>query len=111
MAVNIRKFNQPQLYNYKYDQLNRITRMDVWRGLDSTSNSWPMATVSNDYTERIAYDGNGNILKYFRNAKGALPYMDSLTYHYKANTNQLDHVRDAIPSTWSAVDIDKSKPE
>jgi hypothetical protein len=30
MAVNISKLNQPQLYGYSYDQLNRITGMDVW---------------------------------------------------------------------------------
>lgn len=31
MAVNIGQFNQPQLYNYQYDQLNRIVKMDVFR--------------------------------------------------------------------------------
>ena len=32
MAVNIGKFSQPQLNHYRYDQLNRITGMDVHRG-------------------------------------------------------------------------------
>ena len=34
MATNFGKFNKPLLYNYKYDQLNRLTRMDAYTGLN-----------------------------------------------------------------------------
>lgn len=40
MGVNIGKLNQPQLYNYQYDQLNRLTKMDTYRGYSTGSNNW-----------------------------------------------------------------------
>jgi hypothetical protein len=35
MSVNIGKLNNPLLYNYQYDQLNRIVAMDAFTGLDT----------------------------------------------------------------------------
>ena len=45
MGVNIGKLNDlgsaPLFYNYTYDQLNRLTGMDVYNGFNSTAtNSW-----------------------------------------------------------------------
>lgn len=107
MAVNIKKLNQPQLYNYKYDQLNRITRMDVFRGLNESTNQWsnPLSPVS-DYKERIAYDANGNILKYYREGVTGNLDMDKLAYHYNANANQLNYVEDSVSSSNYSNDID-----
>ncbi len=107
MAVNIGKFSQPQLYNYKYDQLNRLTQMDVYRGLDSSTNQWqgPLSLLS-DYQERVSYDGNGNILKYKRNGLGSTPDMDKLVYNYEAGTNQLKYVYDSVAAGNYAEDID-----
>jgi hypothetical protein len=31
MGVNIRSLSSPLLYNYQYDQLNRLVRMDAWK--------------------------------------------------------------------------------
>jgi hypothetical protein len=31
MAVNIEALNNPLLYNYQYDQLNRLVGMDAWK--------------------------------------------------------------------------------
>src|SRR5207249_4997268 len=53
MAVNIGKFNDPRLYNYKYDQLNRITAMDSYQGLNTTFNAWLSLTNHDEYKERI----------------------------------------------------------
>jgi RHS repeat-associated protein len=106
MAVNIGQFSQPQLYNYGYDQLNRLVKMDVYRGLDSATNSWSGLTAINDYKERIAYDGNGNIKTYVRHGYSATPDMDSLSYNYYAGTNQLNHVNDGINSANYTTDID-----
>jgi RHS repeat-associated protein len=113
MAVNIGKLNQPQLYNYGYDQLNRIVSMDVYRGLNQDSNSWSNMpdTSVHEYRERVAYDANGNILKYLRNGSGGTVAMDSLTYHYYAGTNRLSHVNDKIDSTFYTEDIDNQIPE
>ncbi|HEY1201920.1 MAG TPA: hypothetical protein VGE79_13100, partial [Niastella sp.] len=85
-------------YNYRYDQLNRLTGQDVYKGFDTAANSWNGMTSNNDYLkERIAYDANGNILKYLRNAmSGSGVDMDSLTYKYYKGTNQLRQIRDAV---------------
>jgi RHS repeat-associated protein len=105
-AVNIGKLNQLQLYNYGYDQLNRIVSMDVYRGFDQANNNWNSLSAVNDYKERIAYDANGNILKYLRQGYGSVLGMDSLNYNYNAGTNQLNHIRDQVASTAYSVDID-----
>ena len=48
--------------------------------------------------ERIAYNANGNILKYLRKSiKGTDAHMDSPNYFYYANTNQLKRITDSIP--------------
>ena len=115
MAVNINNLTIPggvanaggaMLYNYKYDQLNRITQMDAYTGL--SSNSWTGITLKNEYKERVAYDANGNILKYLRNGnKTASIVMDSLGYKYYANTNQLSSVTDNVSaSAYTSPDAD-----
>jgi len=91
-SIPLRYLNQ--LYNYKYDQLNRLVEMDMYRGLDN-NNTWSTLTFSDLYKERYSYDGNGNILTVLRNSHlTANPLMDSLTYFYTGGTNRLDHIRD-----------------
>lgn len=106
MAVNIgfpyaTSQQAPQLYNYSYDQLNRITGMDVFRCATLNTNSWSGMAMVNDYKERVSYDANGNILKYLRQGFGANIDMDNLTYNYtyasgKLVNNKLNFVRDTI---------------
>ncbi|HVU57803.1 MAG TPA: RHS repeat-associated core domain-containing protein [Puia sp.] len=86
----------PLLYNYHYDQLNRITGMDAYYGLNQTTNSWAGLLSTADFRERVSYDGNGNIQGYKRNNFGetGLP-MDSLHYNYTTGTNKLDFIRDS----------------
>ncbi|MBP6024925.1 hypothetical protein [Ferruginibacter sp.] len=120
MAVNIAKFNSAAgaagdtalLYNYKYDQLNRLKSMDAFRGLNTTANTWTSSlTKLTAYRERISYDANGNILTYKRNGHlAATPVMDSLNYTYNAATNQLNRVQDlATSNTAYADDIDDNQ--
>ncbi|MES2773902.1 MAG: hypothetical protein V4722_06940, partial [Bacteroidota bacterium] len=102
MAVNIRKLTTlsatgsiaagPVLYNYRYDQLNRITKMDAFAAVNSDYAS--LTTLGDTYKERIGYDPNGNILTYIRNGDAARPAMDDLTYHYQAGSNKLNYVAD-----------------
>ncbi|OJW42024.1 MAG: hypothetical protein BGO56_05075 [Sphingobacteriales bacterium 48-107] len=54
MAVNIRGIGDAKLYNYQYDQLNRIVAMDAYSGLQSNNTWTPVA--SDDYKERVSYD-------------------------------------------------------
>jgi RHS repeat-associated protein len=103
MVVNIGKFNNPLLYMYTYDQLNRLTAMDVDSGLNQSTNSWSSGlTGISDYKERIAYDPNGNITQYLRNGTGTVNLaMDSLSYFYnksggKLINNQPNYIRDEV---------------
>jgi RHS repeat-associated protein len=107
MAVNIGILNNPKLYNYHYDQLNRLTGMDVLNGTNTGINLWTNGlTDTADYRERASYDPNGNILTYTRNGYGGTQGMDNLTYHYNSNTNQLNHIGDAVASGNYPNDLD-----
>ncbi len=94
MAVNIPEIGNPLVYNYHYDQLNRIVAMDAYQGLNDQNGTFTPVSLST-YQERVSYDPNGNILKYNRHGDAARISMDSLTYTYKPKTNQLDEVADA----------------
>ncbi|HTE13351.1 MAG TPA: deaminase domain-containing protein, partial [Chitinophagaceae bacterium] len=97
MAVNISKLNQPVLYNYQYDQLNRLKGMDMFKGNNTAPNLWSSGlTGTADYQEMIQYDANGNITNYLRNGWGTKQTMDSLSYKYIAGKNQLEFVRDQV---------------
>ncbi|PWU02589.1 MAG: hypothetical protein C5B52_05040 [Bacteroidetes bacterium] len=93
MGVNLPKLGTTKLYNYHYDQLNRMVAMDVYNGLVPAAGTFTPASVT-DYQERVAYDANGNILSYSRNGDASRTAMDNLTYTYKPATNQLDKVVD-----------------
>jgi RHS repeat-associated protein len=102
MAVNIPKLGGGvKVYNYHYDQLNRLLNMDVFNGLSPTAGTFvPVSTT--DYKEQISYDANGNILTYLRNGDAARTAMDNMAYTYKANKNQLDKVVDAAADATAA---------
>ncbi|KIC89064.1 hypothetical protein, partial [Flavihumibacter sp. ZG627] len=93
MAVNISGLNGAQLYNYQYDQLSRLTGMDSYQQFTPSSNQWTSPlTTQQAYKERIAYDGNGNILQYLRQGMATKLAMDSLQYKYNYSaTGQLLH--------------------
>jgi RHS repeat-associated protein len=91
------------LYNYKYDQLNRITGMDAYNNYNVAGNNWSGMVKLDQYQERVSYDANGNIQKYLRNGHltGANLRMDSLTYLYDtaSKRNRLLRVTDSVPPT------------
>jgi hypothetical protein len=100
--------NLPVGYSYGYDQLNRITGMRQ-HTIANGASSWSNSNIINDYKEDVAYDANGNILKYLRNGTtqgGSSLGMDSLTYFYNLNTNQLNTIHDSVPAGNYSVDID-----
>lgn len=105
MAVNIPILGTTKVYNYKYDQLNRLVIMDMFNGLNPVAGTFT-ASISTDYRERISYDPNGNILTYQRNADATRSGMDNLTYSYKPNSNQVHKVVD-ITSDASAANYPK----
>ncbi|BAV06167.1 YD repeat-containing protein [Filimonas lacunae] len=109
MAVAIPKLGDAKLYNYHYDQLNRLVQMDAYNGINTTTGTFTPIKL-NDYKERISYDPNGNIQSYLRNGvttNGIYPAMDSLTYDYYANNNRLKHIGDNTTYTNNySTDID-----
>jgi RHS repeat-associated protein len=125
MAINIRALGPiggkrdvgPMLYNYKYDQLNRIGSMDAWAA-DGTFK--PINTMAlTDFAERYTYDPNGNIMSLNRNGDTANQSMDQLTYKYiyaktggagngeyvpgSAPTSGVDHLTNQLSSITDAV--------
>jgi len=96
MGVNIGKLSAPLLYNYQYDQLNRLVHMDAWK---RTATAWSALSPTTDYQENIAYDPNGNIKDYRRNSDSSASgnQMDRLHYVYIDGTNRLDHIADTVP--------------
>lgn len=94
MVVNIPQLGNAGVYGYRYDQLNRIKGMNSFNGFANATNTLTAAAVL-DYRERVTYDPSGNIRTYIRNGNAARFSMDSMTYTYKANKNQLDRVVDS----------------
>ncbi|MBS1567772.1 MAG: hypothetical protein JST39_25535, partial [Bacteroidetes bacterium] len=107
MGVNISALTHPLLYNYQYDQLNRIVSMDAW---NRSGGAWFNIAKLPDFAERVSYDPNGNILSYMRNGNntfsGSPIAMDKLRYSYISGTNRLDYITDSVPSGNYTVDID-----
>ena len=124
MAVNNRALDREStaggpllLYNYTYDQLNRITAMDAYNGFNTESSQWTALNKLDIFKERVAYDGNGNILNYLRHGHRTPHQMDNLSYKYYSGTNRLSHVLDSVASgTYGAgqgdvADIDNQSPD
>jgi len=107
IGANIGALGHPLLYNYQYDQLNRLVHMDAW---NNTGSTWSSSTILPDFQENVAYDPNGNILQYKRNGNntfaGSNINMDSLNYAYTYGTNKLDHISDNVASGNYPNDID-----
>ena len=104
MTVAIKKFGNANGYVYGYDQLNRIKKMDTWN--NATAGALPSTwTLQTAYQERVAYDPNGNIKTYTRNANTGVQ-MDNLAYNYYTGTNRLSQVTDGVAAASFTTDID-----
>lgn len=112
-------------YSYGYDQLNRLREMQAHDlSAAATAGSWNNTTIVDDHKESFSYDANGNIITLFRNgvaSNGRMLAMDDLSYHYYyytldntrktympgqplpadawTLTNQLAHIKDAVPAS------------
>ena len=112
-VLSVGQFNNTVGYSYRYDQLNRLKRM-LHHPLTAGDGSWSAFTADSIYKEVIAYDGNGNILQYYRNGSGAngkQRAMDNLSYGYSRDAsgnlvnNRLLRVQDAVTSTEYSEDL------
>ena len=106
MSVNIGKLNAPLLYNYQYDQLNRIVAMDAFTGLNESNNTWNPLTTDNSYQERLSYDANGNIKSYLRNGTGATFNLNNYNYTYQSGSNRLLSIQNSVNNQTSNYDYD-----
>ncbi|WP_315815569.1 hypothetical protein [Paraflavitalea speifideaquila] len=96
------------LYNYKYDQLNRLKEMDTYKGFTAISNSWSGLKLMGQYKERLSYDANGNILQYKRygDKSGTEALMDNMQYSYYPQTNKLQGIADNVSPALYTMDLD-----
>lgn len=103
---------KPLGYAYDYDQLNRITSMQAYDGLNAKFNNWN-SLVSAPYATAYSYDGNGNLQTLTRKGttSGGTPLdMDDFKYHYSPGRNRLEYVNDAVPAANYPEDIDDQLP-
>ena len=110
MAVNLPRAGSPMVYNYHYDQLNRIAQMDAFT---ATGIAFGGLTNNGDYGEKASYDANGNIQAYKRNGSSAAggQSMDDLTYHYyTGSANKLEYITDAVGAQAYTGDVDNMQP-
>ncbi|MGN6492806.1 MAG: RHS repeat-associated core domain-containing protein [Agriterribacter sp.] len=100
------------LYNYRYDQLNRLVDMDTYRGFNATTNSWSGMDGVFYHREHYTYDANGNILRASRNGNlSANQLMDSLHYYYTPGTNRLEYIDDSATTVYGInIDIKDQSP-
>ncbi len=113
MSVNIGKLAQPVVYNYRYDQLNRLKKMTALFAANTCGTGkyelWDnaLSNTNDDYGETISYDPNGNISTYERKGTSAIhTQMDKLEYFYASGTNQVDRLQDDIDHLYYDNDID-----
>ncbi|XOV94612.1 MAG: RHS repeat domain-containing protein [Bacteroidota bacterium] len=94
-------------YAFRYDQLNRIKKSDLYFNLDTDNNFWKQEDYqSNRFNSSYQYDPNGNITELNRNGgiDGAGMVMDRISYEYdvvggKLNSNRLLNAFDDIDIT------------
>lgn len=111
--VNANTNFKPLGYAYSYDQLNRITAMRAYDGLNPISNNWNSVVSLQDYATAYFYDGNGNLQTLSRKgsaAAGSPIDMDDFKYHYYPGRNRLEYVNDAVPAGNYPEDIDDQLP-
>lgn len=102
---------------YRYDQLQRIKKTNVFEGADTRSINEITASVldNGNWSTEYTFDGNGNLLTLNRNDASATEF-DDFAYHYNyqpdsdpelsITTNQLTFIEDAIATGISTVDVD-----
>ena len=116
VVTSIREMGQAKLpvqsSIYTYDQLSRLTGMDVYQQQDiEVSNVWASGTTPiDDYQTRILYSPNGNIQELDRNGKldpvaGSTLEMDQLKYLYYPNSNKVHKITDNATSSSYTNDL------
>ncbi len=95
MVVNIPKLGEAKVYQYGYDQLQRLLAVDVFEGLNNSNNTFTPVAM-NDYKERLNYSANGNIQTYLRNGTGSTMNLNNYNYTYTSGTNRLASIANSV---------------
>ncbi len=90
---------------HHYDQLNRLVKMNAFKGLNTQTNSWTPIALD-DYQEALSYDANGNILTYKRNGSGGNVNLNNYSYTYQNGSNRLIALKNAVDNKTSAYGYD-----
>ena len=99
-------------YVFEYDQLHRIKQMRAFTDAHmATSNNWNSMLSNGDHDTDYSFDEDGNLMTLKRkgslNSSSGLQPMDDLTYAYQPGTNRLRHVKDLVPASNYANDVDE----
>lgn len=79
-----------QATNYQYDQLNRITGMEAFNGVEDY-----ITAANNEYNTSYAYDANGNLGRLNRKATGNSAMDDLIYFYYDDAGNTFDPLTQA----------------
>jgi YD repeat-containing protein len=104
MLIALPQLHQDRLYGFRYDQLNRLVKMNLYEGLNTGTNSFTPVSLGNEFREELSYDPNGNIKTYLRYKETTL--LNNYTYNYTSNTNRLASIHNAVTSGTSGYAYD-----
>ncbi|MBK7883799.1 MAG: hypothetical protein IPJ81_08355 [Chitinophagaceae bacterium] len=104
-SMNIPTLGDALLETFRYDQLQRLTKVNTYKGLNPATNNWNVVSID-DHREEISYDANGNIQTYKRNGSAGNLNLNNYSYTYQANTNRLISLKNAIDNKITAYGYD-----
>ncbi len=105
VSMNIPILGDALLSTYKYDQLNRLTKVNTYKGLNPQTNNWNVVAID-DHREELTYDANGNIQTYKRNGFGNNLNLNNYSYTYQDGTNKLTSLKNSVDNKISAYGYD-----
>jgi YD repeat-containing protein len=105
ISMNIPTLGDALLETFRYDQLQRLTKVNTYKGLNPATNNWNVVSID-DYREELSYDPNGNIQTYKRNGSGNNLNLNNYSYTYQANTNRLISLKNSVDNKITAYGYD-----
>jgi YD repeat-containing protein len=105
VSMNIPILGDALLSTYRYDQINRLTKVNTYKGLNPATNNWNVVSID-DHREELSYDANGNILTYKRNGFGNNLNLNNYSYTYQNGTNKLIKLQNSVNNTTAAYGYD-----
>ncbi|MBK7883858.1 MAG: hypothetical protein IPJ81_08665 [Chitinophagaceae bacterium] len=105
ISMNIPTLGDALLETFRYDQLQRLTKVNTYKGLNPATNNWNVLSID-DHREELSYDANGNIKTYKRNGFGNNLNLNNYSYTYQAGTNKLTSLKNSVDNKTAAYGYD-----